>query len=620
MAFKVWDNVQFLYHKEVRYGYVVSIGKDGVSVSMFDGNREKPLKLHESKLTLVPPYCVSEDELGKFLRFEINEKELRGGNVYANLAGDAVYSVTIDDLIGMLNHILEDDNMQDAYERLQLIEWDLDEFYTYGSPEKEGHNSDYDIRGLTPDSQATAAMFYRIYGVFADKCGEVSSDDISLLLRQAEIVKKNFGKPIEEREFTDDNKECFLREWNRNDNDEINHAPENVQQIFKQFTEQLAEKENKTALHCLGYGCYTGGPLWEQNWFRSRDCMLKLMNLAEDNRFYANTLGYIYYYGRCNGGVPEYEKAYQYFSLAAFGGVYEAQYKIADMFEHGYGVEENQLISEEIVNRLYSENIKYIFAGGFGCKFADIALRLSNICTRLQNYYGAYVYALQASFAIRQRMKAVDYYGDSVVASAIEKALTEAKEKLDFKPKRRESSVWLYNVLSTFKNENSLCRAKIERKENGDAKLTIRLFAKQKNERMFLTLPSVAFCGMTDKIAVTIKGVQKITGDEENVIFDTIKGNSLIRNGEPVLTINAERFEIVAPKENPGNVIRFASVEFTPGGKIYDYICDDNVTAGDRVAVITKEGEKTVTVIRTFDKHESELALPLSRYKKIEKV
>ena len=31
--------------------------------------------------------------------------------------------------------------------------------------------------------------------------------------------------------------------------------------------------------------------------------------------FLANTLGYIYYYGRCNNGNPEYELAYKYASM-----------------------------------------------------------------------------------------------------------------------------------------------------------------------------------------------------------------------------------------------------------------------------------------------------------------
>jgi TPR repeat protein len=64
--------------------------------------------------------------------------------------------------------------------------------------------------------------------------------------------------------------------------------------------------------------------------------MIRLFELT-DNPQYANTLGYIYYYGRCNNGVPEYDQAFYYFSYAAANGLYEGMYKLADLFWHGYG-------------------------------------------------------------------------------------------------------------------------------------------------------------------------------------------------------------------------------------------------------------------------------------------
>jgi len=587
---------------------------------MYEENMPGSVKLPESKLTLIPPYNVSSEELGKFVRCEIDEATLHGGNISADLEGDAVYAVCIDDLLMMLHHFLETGDMKEAYRHVETVGWELDDFLKYGDPEKECHNLSYGMRGLESDSRATAIMENQIFYAFYNNDGNLTAEDISELLRQAEIVKSNFGKSFEEREFRDEDKEWFLTAWDRNDNDEVNRATKQVQRIFKQFTEELAEKDNTTALHCLGYGCYTGCPMWGQDWIRSRDCFLKLMKLCPDNRFYANTLGYIYYYGRCNGGVPEYEEAYRYFSLAAFGGVYEAQYKVADMFEHGYGVVKNEKIAEEIINRLYGENIKHMYVGGYDCKFADVALRMSRIASKHQKDEEAYFYALQASFAIRQRMKLMDYYGDSSVAKAIEETLQVTREKLSWKHKREESRECLISLLYSFKNHDSLCKATITKLANGDAKLTIALFAKQKNERMLLTLPDVGFCGMTDKIVVTVKGVTEIKGEESKIIFDSVHGDSLVRNGETVLQINAARFDILPPKENAGNLIHFASVEFNPGGKPYDYICEDTAVAvGDKVTVVTKEGEQTVTVIRIFDKHESELSLPVAKYKKIEK-
>ncbi len=61
---------------------------------------------------------------------------------------------------------------------------------------------------------------------------------------------------------------------------------------------------------------------------------------------------------------------------------------------------------------------------------------------------------------------------------------------------------------------------------------------------------------------------------------------------------------------------RIAVVCFSSGGKGYDYFCDDEaVQEGDRVIVEGYDGETEVEVVETTIRRESELALPLKRYK-----
>ena len=99
----------------------------------------------------------------------------------------------------------------------------------------------------------------------------------------------------------------------------------------------------------------------------------------------ANTLGYIAYYGRCEDGIPDYETAYKYFSFAAFNGVYEAQYKIADMFQKGNGVTRSPETAQGMIQRLYNENLRYIQRGIFASKFADVALRMGGLFADLES-------------------------------------------------------------------------------------------------------------------------------------------------------------------------------------------------------------------------------------------
>ncbi len=78
---------------------------------------------------------------------------------------------------------------------------------------------------------------------------------------------------------------------------------------------------------------------------------------------YANTLGYIYYYGRCNGGVPEYDKAFYYFGIAAANGLYEGMYKLADMFRHGYGCRESRHTARNLYGMVYEDSLKHFLQG-----------------------------------------------------------------------------------------------------------------------------------------------------------------------------------------------------------------------------------------------------------------
>ena len=72
------------------------------------------------------------------------------------------------------------------------------------------------------------------------------------------------------------------------------------------------------------------------------------------------------------------------------------------------------------------------------------------------------------------------------------------------------------------------------------------------------------------------------------------------------------------PQKKEGEKYHFVSILFEKQGRTYDYLCDDqSVTVGDKVIVNGYNGETEVEVVNTFDKYESEIGLPIERYKKI---
>lgn len=418
---------------------------------------------------------------------------------------------------------------------------------------------------------------------------------------------------------SDEDKEQFI--FRLGNDDIINSATPLELRLYRRFTDELCEKDNPIALKCKGYSCYGGDRAYDCDWETSRQCIEKLLKMTGDP-MYANTLGYIYYYGRCNNGVPQYEEAFKYFSIGAAGGFYESRYKIADMFLNGYGVTKSERTAMLIMNELYDENKKYMLDGAFECKFADIALRMGDLAQA--GLYGypneeiAYFYYLQADLAIRSRAK-YNLYGDGAVAEKISKALSVTEGKV--KKKKDTAQITLFLMLHDYLKEYRKLQMSIKKLKNGDLKLSIRI-AKFKHEtdhpKMLVTNTETRFCGFLEKLTIRVKKANIANKYiSKKIYFDNIIGDTFML-GDKVTAVISGKYYFSDPVKKSKKKYRFASVYFSPGGKLYDYLLDiDGVSVGDSVIVSTKKGETSVTVADISKKSESELSLPFERYKRI---
>lgn len=202
---------------------------------------------------------------------------------------------------------------------------------------------------------------------------------------------------------------------------------------FREYVEEGCKKEWTVALHAKAYGCYGGNAIFECDWNESLRCLLKLVDLTEDPYYY-NTIGYIYYYGRCNNGQPEYEKAFQYFAVGAAHGIFESMYKVADMFISGNGCLKNPAAGARIILSMYNENLDIFCDGGVDGKFADVALRVGGLFEKgigvEQSFEDAFDFYLEAKLAIDMRLKEYDFYGDKKVKKSINEAIERVSCKL----------------------------------------------------------------------------------------------------------------------------------------------------------------------------------------------
>ena len=228
---------------------------------------------------------------------------------------------------------------------------------------------------------------------------------------------------------TDEEKLAYLKKC-----DEENLViPEEDRDEFRKLVEEGCSKEWPVALRLMGYGCYGGNEVFGEDWEKARECLTKLAAQTDDPYAY-NSLGYIYYYGRCNNSVPEYEKAFQCFSIGAANGIYESRYKLADMFLEGKGCIQSKSAGANLITSMYWENREHFCRKHYECKFADVALRMGGLFERgdgvEQNFGLAYLYYMEARCAIRKRLAHHDFYGDKKVESGILESLERVKKLL----------------------------------------------------------------------------------------------------------------------------------------------------------------------------------------------
>lgn len=151
-----------------------------------------------------------------------------------------------------------------------------------------------------------------------------------------------------------------------------------TEQEFFLYTEaaDLLIRETKDTQYMIDLG----GHYYER---KSYDLALKYYEMAfqAGDISAALGLGYIWYYGRT--GSVDYEKAFYYFSRAK-GPV--AEYKIADMYHHGYYVKRDDAKYKEIIEGLYGV---FHWTTYIGDPLPEICVRLAGIREKEGNIGGA---------------------------------------------------------------------------------------------------------------------------------------------------------------------------------------------------------------------------------------
>ena len=412
--------------------------------------------------------------------------------------------------------------------------------------------------------------------------------------------------------------------------------------IWRGIVEEMCAKDYWQALARKGYSCYGGDELYSCDWETSRDCMLRLMTHPdvedEDRGRYATTLGYIAYYGRCNGGEPRYEEAARYFTVGMGCGYFESYYKMADLFVKGEGVIRNEHAAMNLVSYVYSKTREFFLQGDYGCSFADAALRLGNyyrdgIGTEpdLWDAYGYFCIAQEA--IMRRREEDPERFGDGTVMKRIEEALEKSLEDLPqvrYKHSLRMSyPALLYAAVS----EDHTALFKVKKLKSG-VSVTAQRVPRGDDEpaQIMIVFPEEGQCMIRDRVTQRVRDVRgiRIIGGGDSFRANRIKRREMewgdlyffFRDDELTAVIDAGRFECTLENRQPaGRPYKVASVAFYDGGKLYDFLCGNlDVQVGDRVIVDGKTEDKEVRVMRVEDVPLSALEDRPEHYLKIKRI
>ena len=583
------------------------------------------------------------EEVREFVQYRVPWSVFSSGDEDAQISVDGAYVTELEDILEALRRLRR---KKAAYRDIEN-EWirplirNADEIgmnIAMGYPDRVFREIDVtkmsEHEPLTRE-EAMAWIFVQLVTVYAGQ-EEIPYDQ---LIQPAANIIYNETHPALSPRYTDGQKEHYIsRIFERDRWDELK---EEERRTFRRYTEYLIRKGNLEALRIKGYCCYGGNTAYACDWDFSREAMETLLREKQDP-FAANTLGYIYYYGR--GSLPgrDYAKAYQYFTIGAFNGVYESMYKSADILIKGEGVPKNYRAAARLISRVYYENLERFGNGVFDCKFADAALRMGNMYrdgTGLeQDDMEAYECYLQADLAIRQRL-VYQYYGDHAVMQGIQRSLEEMREKL-------AGGIELH-TLNDFTGEylRDLMDGYPGRLRCTSVGNTVRLEVSRVSytglvvPKMLVTVGPMSYCKLSDLFVMYAQNVRerKLPGTGESVDFDFIEYNAELGGldfyhwGELAARVTGdfliqdERYVAGVRTEDEEEHLFVFGTKVVSGEKgnwfrtreQYDAVCPFEAEVGDLVMVENGSEQIAMEVNAIYRARMSELPYSVYTYKEV---
>ncbi len=328
--------------------------------------------------------------------------------------------------------------------------------------------------------------------------------------------------PFDEIEIIDDDEwdDVFRRDYVESmipNESSLEKLSEKDKERVRKHLEILCSHDDLSSLIKKGYLCYGGSPLYECNWKETVRCFEKALQAGFDAAV-SDSLGYIYYYGRTTNGVPDYEKAYRYFSAAALAGNHESLYKVGDMFLKGLGVPSSPTLADKLYYRVYRESRAILLSRFRLNKFADAALRMASSYER-NGYSNSMIYGkyLEANLGLRLRSE-YRCFGDSVVRKAVDDGLEKCSmESIEYEEPEifslLDSNTLRGNLLFVkLKLCGEMMKGRVEVVSEGRR-------CKSEDAYLLLTIPSLSYCSFVRSFSFSCKFIASFPEIKEGEVL-----------------------------------------------------------------------------------------------------
>lgn len=609
---KIGDAVRFLDDYEV--GKVVRLTKEKAQVLLYSQSR---VWKDQSDLEVFVPEPLTSEVLRNIFRMNIDFDVYRFGYDYLNASFHEVsYQPTIDDLLALaMNCKVKHLTNQDLIEWVFTVNMDLKDCYQ----KQAESNSDELERLLLAKPKDVFEYFFDLLQVDIDELDNYPLEmvfPLDEMIKTLSLCKKQLHLPLLEREYSSDVMERFLDTIMMDDL--VDSLDEEKLQLFQRFTNTLVQQQSIVGLETMAECSGGGNVAFSCDWSICCDCLQKLYEMTGEAS-YAIGLADIYYHGRSNRGIPQYEKAFSYLSIGVAAGSDEAKLQLAEMFFQGYYVVKNQKVAMNLYQEVYQENLKIFEKGFFDCKLAEVCYRLGEIWYEAEHLKKASYFLLQAQLAIQKRRQQTHLNDDLELYDRIVEALEKCYRRQPFS--NTHCDMANLDFLSFFFEEFHRVKLSLKPLKGQKVKIVARRipYDDELECPILFSFVPMKTALLTEKLQMTAYGVDSLPDnlyfeataikmeDDEAVFYDY---------NQVVCRIHGLFYRIKKPIKKTSQEVRLVQVKVDQ--QYQDFLCDDLFVFAACEVLVNWNGEKRKGfVVKSFVRLENELAKPLDQYESI---